>query len=812
MVLLFSPYTWFFDVEPVETRLLPSIEETWNKIRQGFTSVFRRTSRDFYQPLNSENREIRLLRILPGRSVEIECELIHALLDDESLQYEALSYTWGRPLFNYRIWINKRPHLVAKNLALALQQLRGAGHSRLIWIDALCINQSNWMERNEQVRLMRDIYTRARKGVVVWLGDDSGYEEAIGLLHQAEGHNNPDAWFAATVGDEQYKSAWYNLSKFLTKDYWERIWIIQEVACSTSISVLCGQHRLNWSILVSADSIFGPEGQLAKEDLKAWYLYEGSKISVNPYVDGALETVTQVVFGESLSHGPMSFSKAPVGPKFLDVTRSSRDDAWKALSLFDLLCVHHGGNATDPRDKVYALVGLADDCQNNEFKIDYRLSEIEASRSVADFLMNKARSLDFLCFSLPCFPPWTRDYYLWKSETQTSALLRTMGTGLVQNTAGLLPKYSAAGHKPAEAFMIPRSELYYRCFGSMESTYQVLPLVKNTIVVKGCCVDEIAGFLDELTTRSETVFVPWIRCLERIPILGWHRRPLMVLSYALLAAAKALAGVYIFLAAITLLGYPPTITEFVETRFSPVQTYRPLSSLNLPPTVPDFPPYPPNSSDWLEEPWAIALADRIKRGLGIVLKTSVILNLPNESDISTISKRDRRIESYWRALVCNRTSEGATAPDEWAQLFQVILNGPPFVPNDFLPSSASQGQPQLSDLERARLYVRPFLITMRRNPRRVFITKKGLIGAASSDARSGDLLCVFWGCSYIVVVKGAKARRIGQHRVGKAPERDLDTMVDSVMRGGAYLDGYMDGQAVQEVQNAQLLEVLFKLH
>jgi hypothetical protein len=246
-----------------------------------------------------------------------------------------------------------------------------------------------------------------------------------------------------------------------------------------------------------------------------------------------------------------------------------------------------------------------------------------------------------------------------------------MGTGLVQNTAGLLPKYSAAGHKPAEAFLVPRRELYYRCFGSMESTYRVLPLVKNTVVVKGCCIDEIAGFLDELTTRSETVFVPWIRCLERIPLLGRHRRPLMVLSYALLAAAKALAGVYIFLAAITLLGYPPTITEFVKTRFSPVQTYRPLSSLNLPPTVPDFPPYPLNSSDWLEEPWAIALADRIKRGLCIVLKTLAILNLPNESDISTISKRDRRIESYWRALVCNRTSEGATAPDEWAQLYQV---------------------------------------------------------------------------------------------------------------------------------------------
>jgi hypothetical protein len=128
---------------------------------------------------------IRLLTLLPGiRDSIICCSLAVATLDDD-LHYEALSYTWGDSTIKREININHNHCLqVTANLETALQYLRYPDNDRVLWIDAICINQDDNVEKSKQVPLMGEIYGRAFN-VLVWLGElDPAARMGFDLLEQ----------------------------------------------------------------------------------------------------------------------------------------------------------------------------------------------------------------------------------------------------------------------------------------------------------------------------------------------------------------------------------------------------------------------------------------------------------------------------------------------------------------------------------------------------------------------------------------------------------------------------------------------------
>ena len=127
-------------------------------------------------PLESDTDQIRLLALLPGKvgEEEIRCKEVRVNLKD-NVAYEALSYTWGNPHTTHCITFESKPFPVTENLYFALEQLRPTEVPRYLWIDALCIDQLNDVEKSAQVQLMGDIYKRASR-VLIWLGkaeDDS---------------------------------------------------------------------------------------------------------------------------------------------------------------------------------------------------------------------------------------------------------------------------------------------------------------------------------------------------------------------------------------------------------------------------------------------------------------------------------------------------------------------------------------------------------------------------------------------------------------------------------------------------------------
>jgi Heterokaryon incompatibility protein (HET) len=80
-------------------------------------------------------------------------------LKSKESKYEALSYVWGDLKNLVEITLNDRPYRARKNLVAALEHLRYKDKNRVLWIDALCINQENIPEREAQVQLVAKIYS-----------------------------------------------------------------------------------------------------------------------------------------------------------------------------------------------------------------------------------------------------------------------------------------------------------------------------------------------------------------------------------------------------------------------------------------------------------------------------------------------------------------------------------------------------------------------------------------------------------------------------------------------------------------------------
>ncbi|KAF2501412.1 hypothetical protein BU16DRAFT_522381 [Lophium mytilinum] len=115
-----------------------------------------------YQPLQ-EPMDFRLLKLLPGERKEIiVCSLAHSRLTSNPVYYAA-SYTWGAPGLFQEIELNGVVHAIQANLFDFLQQLRLADAAVTLWVDALCINQKDNLEKSIQVPLMGLIYSNANR-------------------------------------------------------------------------------------------------------------------------------------------------------------------------------------------------------------------------------------------------------------------------------------------------------------------------------------------------------------------------------------------------------------------------------------------------------------------------------------------------------------------------------------------------------------------------------------------------------------------------------------------------------------------------
>jgi hypothetical protein len=200
---------------------------------------------------------IRILEISPGKGDdEICCRLHVTSLVDAEDTYEAISYVWGDPGELARIFVDGRAINVIINLADALRFIRHPKEVKLVWADAICINQSDDTEKGHQVKRMGIVYENA-KGVLVWLGKDSEgiAEDCFNLIQDTNVYLNaqferygewgriPNLTSQSSISTD--RSRWEKVLKLMNLTWFSRLWVIQEAALAKRCYLMWGRQQIN---------------------------------------------------------------------------------------------------------------------------------------------------------------------------------------------------------------------------------------------------------------------------------------------------------------------------------------------------------------------------------------------------------------------------------------------------------------------------------------------------------------------------------------------------------------------------------------
>lgn len=200
---------------------------------------------------------------------DVQCELIIRNLDDAP-EFEALSYVWGSPVPRARVRLAMGYMEVGPSLYAALRGLRYPDSPRVIWADALCINQADVSERNSQVQIMADIYSRASR-TLIWLSDATPeLEGAISSLQSMHSHSSKESYGSGTrtsgrsekVSEEPTQASASPpfgsgingpaVASLFCLPWFTQKWVIQEAVRSQNPVFVIGKKTLPWDVLVGS--------------------------------------------------------------------------------------------------------------------------------------------------------------------------------------------------------------------------------------------------------------------------------------------------------------------------------------------------------------------------------------------------------------------------------------------------------------------------------------------------------------------------------------------------------------------------------
>lgn len=316
-----------------------------------------------YPPLDLDQNSIRLLHVNKGVwPKDVYCSLVEATTNpDEAVPYKALSYTWGdvegekaHQLQLPRIFVNNQLFPATDNLRMALSHIQDPNYDIMLWADAICINQQDNREKGHQVKQMAHIYKNAEE-VLIWLGPcneeirdllefaTSVDQQAIGILTPRR--SGKWASHCLNLMDNQYKDAKtpQNISalkQLMGRQWFKRIWVLQEVAMARSARILCGSSSCPARTFSLMPSFF--------------------KIPTTEHSQAVLDLMPRI-----------------------------RSHTWWARdrTLHNLLVKFQRSQATDSRDMIYALLSMSQDaCDSTRFYPSYEITTSQVPRNVVSFL------------------------------------------------------------------------------------------------------------------------------------------------------------------------------------------------------------------------------------------------------------------------------------------------------------------------------------------------------------------------------------------------------------------------------------------
>ena len=345
-----------------------------------------------YTAIDEEASEIRLMTLLPGvfgSEVRITIQN-HVFSEIHIPKYEALSYAWGSNEKSAKLRIKgsdgDRTLAVTSNLAEALQYLRYEDRRRVLWIDAICVDQQNFPERGHQVSRMADIY-RSASPVLIWLGPESASSDvamrelsALGSTVRVDwgtleiiplsGASYP-VWQSTPYPFSGHGAVLRSIELLLDRLWFKRLWIWQEVRLAKSgTQILCGDRTMLWKTFRNAMMCFGHKSE--------------------DWGNNLLSLINHISCLCNYSHLPSS--------------------------LFDILDITNNCTYSDPRDRIYAILNLIYPPEISGFETDYLQSTEEVFRTFAMNYIATNVNLDLLSecemrgFKELDIPSWVPDW------------------------------------------------------------------------------------------------------------------------------------------------------------------------------------------------------------------------------------------------------------------------------------------------------------------------------------------------------------------------------------------------------------------
>ncbi|ETN38877.1 uncharacterized protein HMPREF1541_06918 [Cyphellophora europaea CBS 101466] len=307
-----------------------------------------------YRSLDKTQQEIRILTLYAGaEGTSIACSIEQTHLA-EAGEFAALSYCWGPAGDEAEIVVNDEPIFVRKNLWKFVASLRHLYGTMRLWIDYICINQRDEEERGHQVKLMASIFSAA-SDVYAWLGDATP-ETAVALQFI-------DAVLPFTCS--QYKEAFDRdylrsgiraLRTLIDREYWTRLWIIQEVTLARNLWLVVGATAIPWVDLQRAVT---------------------AKVAPRNKNATAIEAFRKI--------------------------RKTRQRRFRTIPLNRLIQDFHTAGCHNPRDRIFGLLGLLDEHGQSCAVVDYRLSIFNVCLANMKFILATAG------------PHRSEPYIVWKT-------------------------------------------------------------------------------------------------------------------------------------------------------------------------------------------------------------------------------------------------------------------------------------------------------------------------------------------------------------------------------------------------------------
>ncbi|MCJ1327340.1 hypothetical protein MMC10_004009 [Thelotrema lepadinum] len=371
---------------------------------------------ELYRKLNADRHEIRLLSLSPaGWSEPIKCRLTIVPLD-ENPQYEALSYAWGDLSVTRGVRINEEHEFqVTISLESALRCLRKPTRPRIIWADAVCINQEDIDERSQQVSIMDQIYGKAQE-VHVWLGDEEQTDDSTDNSRAAI---RVLEWFASDVHFRQLPFYQGNdpsirnpidakgphllraFMRFINRPWWTRAWAIQETALPHTITLYVGYVKVSWDLVSGVAALMEKHRTTccgSELDSLIWAnhlpFFTKFSNSVNIIQDCRNKMQGVRYCRYLLKKIPNGVHRDPVlqniyvkvGVQLREILSETDSDPLRTLLFFLTVCRSH--ESTDPRDKAFAVMGMAAAYSRQRlFRPDYSISAESVYQFIATALV-----------------------------------------------------------------------------------------------------------------------------------------------------------------------------------------------------------------------------------------------------------------------------------------------------------------------------------------------------------------------------------------------------------------------------------------